>query len=67
MVLLKGYHLWSSILIVILVISGFIDVEYVSMSLDDSFGDDTNDVDEHNMSLLAYKDIYLRNIPNRRP
>eukprot|EP00579_Thalassiosira_antarctica_P001157 CAMPEP_0201868734 /NCGR_PEP_ID=MMETSP0902-20130614/2500_1 /ASSEMBLY_ACC=CAM_ASM_000551 /TAXON_ID=420261 /ORGANISM="Thalassiosira antarctica, Strain CCMP982" /LENGTH=459 /DNA_ID=CAMNT_0048394107 /DNA_START=217 /DNA_END=1593 /DNA_ORIENTATION=- len=59
MVLLKDYRLWSSILIVILVTFGFIGVEYVSMSLDDPFGDDTNDVDEHGMSLLVYEDIYL--------
>ena len=47
------------ILIVILVTFGFTCVEYVSMSLDDPFGDDTNDVDEHGTSLLAYEDIYL--------
>lgn len=28
-------------------------------SLDDPFGDDTNDIDEHGMSLLVYEDIYL--------
>ena len=59
MVLLKDYRLWSSILIVISVSFGFIGVEYVSMSLDDPFGDDTNDIDEHGMSLLVYEDIYL--------
>ena len=47
------------ILIVILVTFGFTCVEYVSMSLDDPFGDDTNDVDEHGMGLLVYEDIYL--------
>lgn len=59
MVLLKDYRLWSSLLIVVLVSFGFIGIEYVSMSLDDPFGDDTNDVDEHGMSLLVYEDIYL--------
>jgi len=59
MVLLKDYRPWSSILIVILVSFGFIGIEYVSMSLDDPFGDDTNDIDEHGMSLLVYEDIYL--------
>lgn len=29
------------------------------MSLDDPFGDDTNDVDEHGMALLVYEDMYL--------
>lgn len=30
-----------------------------SIALDDPFGDDTNDVDEHGMALLVYEDIYL--------
>jgi predicted membrane chloride channel (bestrophin family) len=59
MVLLKEYRLWSSLLIVILVSVGFIGIEYVSIALDDPFGDDTNDVDEHGMALLVYEDIYL--------
>lgn len=59
LVLLKEYRLWSSILIVSLVSFGFIGIEYVSMALDDPFGDDTNDVDEHGMALLTYEDIYL--------
>ncbi|KAL7550751.1 hypothetical protein ACHAWF_013973 [Thalassiosira exigua] len=59
MVLLKDYRIWSSIFIVILVSFGFIGIEYVSMSLDDPFGDDTNDIDEHGMSLLVYEDVYL--------
>lgn len=59
MVLLKEYRLWSSLLIVLLVSFGFIGIEYVSMALDDPFGDDTNDVDEHGMALLVYEDIYL--------
>lgn len=40
MVLLKDYRLWSSTLIVVLVTIGFIGIEYVSMALDDPFGDD---------------------------
>jgi len=59
MVLLKDYRIWSVIVIVVSVSFGFIGVEYVSMSLDDPFGDETNDVDEHGMSLLVYEDIYL--------
>lgn len=59
MVLLKDYRPWSSVFIVILVSFGFIGIEYVSMSLDDPFGDDTNDVDEHGMALLVYEDVYL--------
>jgi hypothetical protein len=59
MVLLKEYRLWSALLIVFLVSVGFIGIEYVSIALDDPFGDDTNDVDEHGMALLVYEDIYL--------
>lgn len=59
LVLLKDYRLWSALLIVSLVSFGFIGIEYVSMALDDPFGDETNDVDEHGMALLAYEDIYL--------
>jgi predicted membrane chloride channel (bestrophin family) len=44
LVLLVDYRLWSSMLIVILVTFGFVGIEYVSMALDDPFGDDTNDV-----------------------
>jgi predicted membrane chloride channel (bestrophin family) len=59
LVLLNEYRLENSLLIVTLVTFGFIGVEYVSMALDDPFGDDTNDVDEHGMALLVYEDIYL--------
>eukprot|EP00980_Cylindrotheca_fusiformis_P030739 scaffold25338_cov181-Cylindrotheca_fusiformis.AAC.2 len=59
LVLLKEYRLWSSLLIVLLVSFGFIGIEYVSMALDDPFGDVTNDIDEHGMALLTYEDVYL--------
>jgi len=59
LVLLKDYRVWSSLIIVVVVTMGFIGIEYVSMALDDPFGDDTNDVDEHGMALLVYEDIYL--------
>lgn len=58
MVLLKDYRLWSSCLIIILITFGFVGIEYISMNLDDPFGDDTNDVDEHGMALVVYEDIY---------
>ena len=29
------------------------------MALEDPFGDETNDVDEHGMAILVYEDIYL--------
>ena len=59
MVLLKDYRVWSSLFIVLMVTFGFVGIEYVSMALDDPFGDETNDVDEHGMALLVYEDIYL--------
>lgn len=59
LVLLKEYRFWSSAVILTFVTFGFIGVEYVSMALDDPFGDDTNDVDEHGMALLVYEDVYL--------
>ncbi|KAL3927543.1 MAG: hypothetical protein SGBAC_013043 [Bacillariaceae sp.] len=59
LVLLKDYRVWSALLIIWLVSFGFIGIEYVSMALDDPFGDETNDVDEHGMALLVYEDIYL--------
>lgn len=51
LVLLKEYRLWPSIFIVVLVTIGFVGIEYVSMALDDPFADETNDVDEHGVSL----------------
>ena len=59
LVLLKEYRLACSLLIVTLVTFGFIGIEYVSMALDDPFGDETNDVDEHGMALLVYEDVYM--------
>lgn len=59
LVLLKEYRLLSSLVVVSLVTFGFIGVEYVAMALDDPFGDETNDVDEHGMALLVYEDIYM--------
>lgn len=59
LVLLKEYRFASTVLIITFVTLGFIGVEYVSMALDDPFGDDTNDVDEHGMALLVYEDIYM--------
>ena len=56
LVLLVDYRLWSSLLIVILVTFGFVGIEYVSMALDDPFGDDTNDVSGIKNS---FKNVFL--------
>ena len=58
MVLLKDYRVWTSLLIVVLVTFGFVGIEYVSIALDDPFGDDTNDVDEHGMEADAGFQIF---------
>lgn len=38
---------------------GFIGLEYVSMEMDDPFGDDPNDFDDLHMAQLAFEDIYI--------
>jgi predicted membrane chloride channel (bestrophin family) len=37
---------------------GFLGIEYVSMTLDDPFGDDPNDFDDAGMAEIVYEDIY---------
>ena len=49
----------STILMVFLITFGFIGIEYVSMTLDDPFGHDLNDVDQMGMAELVYEDVYL--------
>jgi len=38
---------------------GFIGLEYVSMEMDDPFGEDPNDFDDLKMANLAFEDIYI--------
>eukprot|EP00565_Helicotheca_tamesis_P000730 CAMPEP_0185732368 /NCGR_PEP_ID=MMETSP1171-20130828/15898_1 /TAXON_ID=374046 /ORGANISM="Helicotheca tamensis, Strain CCMP826" /LENGTH=252 /DNA_ID=CAMNT_0028401831 /DNA_START=401 /DNA_END=1159 /DNA_ORIENTATION=- len=38
---------------------GFIGLEYVSMELDDPYGDDANDFDDLGMAQLVFEDIYI--------
>jgi hypothetical protein len=51
--------LWDTVIIISLITFGFVGTEYVSMALDDPFGDEANDIDQHGMALLVYEDIYL--------
>ena len=51
--------LYNSLLMVFLITFGFIGIEYVSMTLDDPFGHDVNDVDQTGMSELVFEDVYL--------
>ena len=45
--------------IVFFVTYGFIGLEYVSMELDDPFGDDPNDFNILGMAQVVYEDLYL--------
>lgn len=45
--------------IIFFITYGFLGLEYVSIELDDPFGDDPNDFDNKGMSLLVYEDIYI--------
>mmetsp|Transcript_3582 Transcript_3582/g.5422 ORF Transcript_3582/g.5422 Transcript_3582/m.5422 type:complete len:382 (-) Transcript_3582:156-1301(-) len=38
---------------------GFVGLEYVSMELDDPFGDDPNDFDDLGMAEMVFEDIYI--------
>lgn len=49
----------DTVIIIFLITFGFVGTEYVSMALDDPFGDSANDIDQHGMALLVYEDIYL--------
>mmetsp|Transcript_22222 Transcript_22222/g.65839 ORF Transcript_22222/g.65839 Transcript_22222/m.65839 type:complete len:228 (-) Transcript_22222:252-935(-) len=46
-------------LIVFFTTYGFIGLEYVSMELDDPFGDDPNDFDDLGMAQMVFEDIYI--------
>jgi hypothetical protein len=47
------------LIMVFLTTFGFIGLEYVSMELDDPFGDDPNDLDDLGMAQLVFEDIYI--------
>jgi hypothetical protein len=53
------HSIWHTLMMVFLITFGFVGTEYVSMALDDPFGDKANDIDEHGMALLVYEDVYL--------
>jgi len=46
-------------LIVFVITYGFFGLEYVSMELDDPFGDDPNDFDALTMAQMVFEDIYI--------
>jgi len=49
----------DTLVIVTLITFGFVGTEYVSMTLDDPFGSDVNDIDEQGMAELVFEDVYL--------
>lgn len=49
----------QAMLIVFFTTYGFIGLEYVSMELDDPFGDDPNDFDDLGMAQMVFEDIYI--------
>mmetsp|Transcript_512 Transcript_512/g.843 ORF Transcript_512/g.843 Transcript_512/m.843 type:complete len:392 (+) Transcript_512:97-1272(+) len=50
--------LGDTILLIFFMTFGFLGIEYVSMTLDDPFGDDPNDFDDAGMAEIVYEDIY---------
>jgi len=60
LVLLNPLHnLLETVIIIFMATFGFIGTEYVSVTLDDPFGRDSNDFDKEGMAELVYEDIYL--------
>jgi len=49
----------QAMLIIFFTTYGFIGLEYVSMELDDPFGDDPNDFDDLGMAQMVFEDIYI--------
>jgi len=47
------------LVITFLMTYGFLGLEYVSMELDDPFGNDPNDFDDLKMAQMAFEDIYM--------
>jgi len=60
LVLITQLHsLTDTLMVVFLLTFGFVGTEYVSMTLDDPFGNDVNDIDEQGMAELVFEDVYL--------
>jgi len=50
---------WEDMIMIFFVTYGFLGLEYVSIELDDPFGDDDNDFDNLGMAQRVYEDIYM--------
>eukprot|EP00550_Attheya_septentrionalis_P000091 CAMPEP_0198288888 /NCGR_PEP_ID=MMETSP1449-20131203/7257_1 /TAXON_ID=420275 /ORGANISM="Attheya septentrionalis, Strain CCMP2084" /LENGTH=447 /DNA_ID=CAMNT_0043987121 /DNA_START=105 /DNA_END=1445 /DNA_ORIENTATION=+ len=47
------------LLIIFFITYGFVGLEYVSMELEDPFGDDPSDFDDLGMAMVVFEDIYI--------
>eukprot|EP00542_Grammatophora_oceanica_P002347 CAMPEP_0194065714 /NCGR_PEP_ID=MMETSP0009_2-20130614/85623_1 /TAXON_ID=210454 /ORGANISM="Grammatophora oceanica, Strain CCMP 410" /LENGTH=460 /DNA_ID=CAMNT_0038718593 /DNA_START=473 /DNA_END=1855 /DNA_ORIENTATION=- len=52
-------EVWHVCVMMFIVTYGFLGVEYVSMELDDPFGEDPNDFDDLGMAQVVFEDIYI--------
>jgi len=50
---------WEDMIMIFFVTYGFLGLEYVSIELDDPFGNDDNDFDNLGMAQRVYEDIYM--------
>lgn len=50
---------WEDMIMIFFVTYGFLGLEYVSIELDDPFGQDDNDFDNLGMAQRVYEDIYM--------
>jgi len=50
---------WDSMIMIFILTYGFLGLEYVSIELDDPFGNDDNDFDNLEMAQRIYEDIYI--------
>eukprot|EP00545_Synedropsis_sp_CCMP1620_P004916 CAMPEP_0119006202 /NCGR_PEP_ID=MMETSP1176-20130426/2162_1 /TAXON_ID=265551 /ORGANISM="Synedropsis recta cf, Strain CCMP1620" /LENGTH=467 /DNA_ID=CAMNT_0006958091 /DNA_START=20 /DNA_END=1420 /DNA_ORIENTATION=+ len=60
MTLTEAMHYISETMVVVFFITyGFLGIEYVSIEMDDPFGDDASDIDHSGLAEMVYEDIYL--------
>lgn len=50
---------WDCSIISFLICYGFLGLEYVSIELDDPFGDDANDFDAKSMAQSVFEDLFI--------
>mmetsp|Transcript_8191 Transcript_8191/g.11701 ORF Transcript_8191/g.11701 Transcript_8191/m.11701 type:complete len:123 (-) Transcript_8191:67-435(-) len=55
----SDYGVAGIVSLIFILTYGFLGLEYVSMELDDPFGDDPNDFNDMEMAKMAFEDIYI--------